>query len=362
MLYAVIMAGGSGTRFWPQSRERLPKQFLTLAGRRSLLQSAFDRIASLTSPERVLIVTNVLQREKTLEQLPELAPDQVVGEPCGRDTAACIGLAAELIRRRDPDAHLIVLAADHLISPIEDFHRAVRAADELLADEPRALVTFGIPPQAPSTAYGYLSRDAAAGPKRRAGVDVYPLLSFHEKPKLEVAEEFAASGTHYWNSGIFAWRAATISEEIRKRQPATAAACARIAEAWPTANRDAVFAKEYEGLTKISIDFAVMEKTDLPIYMVQAPFTWDDVGSWLALERIHAPDAAGNVALGEHVGVETDGCIVVGAPGHVVTTLGVRDLIVVHTPDATLVADRRQEQSVKKLLEALRERGLLQYL
>jgi mannose-1-phosphate guanylyltransferase len=348
------MAGGSGTRFWPLSRKRLPKQFLKLYGQRSLLQQAFDRIVELVGPAGVSIITNVLQVDQTVRQLPELASANIVGEPCGRDTAACIGLAAALVAQKDAAAHMIVLAADHLIQPTEAFHRAVRAADAVVREHPDALVTFGIPPTRPATGYGYLRRDRLMGEFQQT--PVYRLKSFHEKPDLETAERFLAAGEYYWNSGIFCWSAATILGEIQRCVPALHRAILTIAEAWPTPDRDRVFCDQYEPLKKISIDYAVMEKAQ-NVFMVEAPFQWDDVGSWLALERVHQPDKDRNVVLGTHRGHETSGCIVVGDEQHLVATIGVRDLIVVHTPDVTLVADRRDEQSVKQLLTRLEAEG-----
>jgi len=362
MLYAVIMAGGSGTRFWPQSRERFPKQFLTLQGERSLLQGAYDRIAPLVGPARMMVVTNALQREGTQAQLPTLDPDRVVGEPMGRDTTACIALAAELIYREDADGNLIVLAADHIITPPEKFMEAVAAADEFLNAHPDAIITFGVKPTNPSTGYGYLNRSTTGKPTSIGSTTVHRLQSFHEKPNLETANRFVAAGTYYWNSGIFAWKATTIRAEIEKFQPEIAAAVGRIADAWHETNCDAVFAKEYAAAPKISIDFAVMEKTKNPIYMIEAPFAWDDVGSWLALDRLHRPDAAGNVAVGKHVAIDSKGCTMVTKGDHLIAALGVENLIIVHTPDATLVADKRREQDVKKLIEELKKRGMEGYV
>lgn len=355
MLHAVIMAGGSGTRFWPLSRKRLPKQFLKLFGERSLIQQTADRIQGLVGAGGILVITNEEQVPPTKEQLPDLASSRIVGEPCGRDTAACIALAAALLLKEDPAAHMIVLAADHLIGPLDAFHAAVRAADQVLAEHPEALVTFGIPPTQPATGYGYLRRGAQVTTAQ--GTAIYKLKSFHEKPDRARAEEFLASGEYYWNSGIFCWQAATILGEIDRNCPALGQAVRRIANAWGTPEQETVFAAEYAALPKISIDYAVMEKSR-DVYMVEAPFQWDDVGSWLALDRVLPQDSHRNVVIGNHDGVRTEGCIVVGDSSHRIATLGVRDLIIVHTSDVTLVADRKDEQSVKELIAALQSRGL----
>lgn len=361
MLHAVIMAGGSGTRFWPRSRLSLPKQFLRFGGERSLIQLTFDRLAGLVPPERVWVVTNANYVASTLEHLPELPADNIVGEPCGRDTAPCIALAALLMSQRDPHASMAVLPADHLIEPAAKFQQAILAADGFLKQQPQSLVTFGITPNYPATGYGYLSREAQATVVHVEGVPIHQLQSFHEKPKLELAQEFIQTGTYYWNSGIFAWRADAILAEIERHAAPIVAATKAIALAWSTPNRAATFAAEYPKATKISIDYAVMEKAH-NVAMIEAPFAWDDVGSWLALERVHPPDATGNVVLGRHEGLDTRNCVIAGEPEHLVTTLGVENLIVVQTPDATLVADRRHEQSVKQLLNQLKVRGLERYL
>lgn len=355
MLHAVIMAGGSGTRFWPLSRQALPKQFLRLHGERTLLQQAVDRIVGMVGAERVLIVTNKSHIERTSEQLPAIPKENIVGEPMGRDTAACIGLSAEICLRRDPEARTIVLAADHLIESTDQFHDAVRAAERHLDTHARALVTFGIPPAYPATGYGYLRRGKLAG--THGGVRVYDLLSFHEKPTMDVAESFVQSGEYFWNSGIFVWNARTILEQMDEHCPTIRSACSRIAESWGTKNQDSVFADEFSKVEKKSIDYAVMERAP-EVAMVETPFRWDDVGSWLALERTRTASSEGNVVLGEHLGIKSKNCVIVGEGKHLIATIGVDDLIIVHTPDVTLVARRDDEQAVKNLQQMLAERGL----
>lgn len=355
MLHAVIMAGGSGTRFWPLSRQALPKQFLRLHGDRTLLQQAMDRITGLIRPEEILVLTNAAHVPRTMEQLPGVPASNIVGEPMGRDTAACIALAAELCLRRDPDARMAVLAADHLIETAEKFQQAVRAAEGYLDKHPDALLTFGIPPAYPSTGYGYLRRDDKV--ERHEGVSVHQLKSFHEKPDGPTAEKFLASGEYYWNSGIFVWNAKTIRTLMERFCPEIHAAAQKIAAAWETSKQESVFRETYESLKKISIDYAVMERAP-EVAMVEAPFRWDDVGSWLALERTQPRNAEGNVVLGQHLEIDSSNCVVVAEGKQLVATIGVNDLIIVHTPDVTLVARREDEQAVKRLQEMLARRGL----
>jgi mannose-1-phosphate guanylyltransferase len=359
MLHALIMAGGGGTRFWPRSRQRRPKQFLALTGERTLLQQAGDRIEVQVPPERTWVITAGQYVEETCAQLPDLPAGQVVGEPCGRDTAACIGLGAALIVRSDPQAVMLVMPADHVIEPVQEFRRAVHVAEQTAEEHPEALITFGIPPTFPAVGYGYIHRGAEAA--RRQGVAVHQVRGFREKPDRDLAERFFVSGEYSWNSGIFVWKAATIVKGLRERQPKLAAAVQRIAEAWPTPQRDAVLRREYEGLDRISIDYAVMEKAR-EVLSVQAPFRWDDVGSWLALERMHPQDPDGNTVLATHCGLDTHGCVLVADAGHLLATVGVSNLLIVQDGNATLVADRREEAAVKKLVERLKERGLETYL
>jgi mannose-1-phosphate guanylyltransferase len=359
MLHAVIMAGGGGTRFWPRSRQKRPKQFLTLTGERSLLQQAYDRIEAQVPPERTWVITAAAHRDETASQLPVLPADRIVGEPCGRDTAACIGLGAALIARQDPGAVMLVMPADHVIEPVQEFRRAAHAAEQMAEEHPSALVTFGIPPNYPSTGYGYIHRGAEVAV--RQGIAVYHVRGFREKPTADLAERFVASGEYYWNSGIFVWKAATILAALRERQPGIHAAVERIAVAWPTPQRSEVLGHEYEKLERISIDFAVMEHAK-EVLVVQAPYRWDDVGSWLAVERMHPQDADGNTVLGGHCGLKTRGCVIVADAGHLIATVGVRDLLIVQDGNATLVADRKDEGTVKQLVELLKKKGLEEYL
>ncbi len=359
MLHAMIMAGGGGTRFWPRSRNARPKQFLAFSGDRTLLQGTFDRIDAQIPAERTWVITGDSHRDEASKQLPELRHDQVVGEPFGRDTAACIGLGAALIAQTDPHATMIVMPADHVIEPVAEFQRAVHAAAQFAEEFPNALLTFGIPPTYPATGYGYIQR----GPKQgeRQGVAINKVQAFKEKPDPDTAEKFLASGDFYWNSGIFVWKAATILNELRKNRPTLSAAIDRIAAAWPTPKRDEVFRHEYETLEKISIDFAVMEKAP-EVMVIQAPYQWDDVGSWLALERRNPQDADGNTILATHCGINTTHSVIVGDAGKLITTIGVSNLLIIQDGDAILVADRREEATVKDIVAKLKKGGLERYL
>lgn len=360
MLHAMVMAGGGGTRFWPRSRQARPKQFLTMAGDRTLLQQALDRIeAAALPPDRCWIVTGKAYLDETHAQLPALPVDHLVGEPTGRDTAPCVGLGAALIARTDPDATILVTPADHVIEPVQEFRRAVNVAAQVADERPDALITFGIPPTFPSTGYGYIRRGEQVA--QRQGISVYQVGRFEEKPKLERAREFFSSGEYYWNSGIFVWKARTILAALKQYRPDMHAAVERIADAWNTGRRQEVLEREYPLIEKVSIDYAVMQ--DYPDRVVlPAPYRWDDVGSWLALERMQPQDAAGNTVQGQHVGLKTENCVIVGQPSKLITTIGVKDLLIVQDGDCLLVAHRSDEEAVKQLVTELRNRGLERYL
>lgn len=355
----MIMAGGGGTRFWPRSRVRKPKQFLTFGGDRTLLQATFDRIEAQIPADRTWILTGAAHRDEAARQLPTIPDRHVVGEPMGRDTAPCIALGAALIAKEDPSAVMIVLPADHLIEPVREFQRAVHAAEQTAEDHSSALITFGIPPTFPSTGYGYIHRGEPVG--QRQNVPVFNVKQFREKPASDVAEQFVASGEYYWNSGIFTWKVGAILAELREQRPGLMAVIDRIADAWGTKKQEQVFQAEYANAEKISIDYAVMEKAG-KVLVLQAPYQWDDVGSWLALERRNPQDGDGNTIQAAHVGVNTKNCVIAADEGKLITTIGVENLLIIQDGDATLVADRRDEGAVKQIVELLKKRGLDQYL
>jgi mannose-1-phosphate guanylyltransferase len=254
---------------------------------------------------------------------------------------------------------MLVMPADHVIEPAQEFRRAAHVAEQMAEEHPGALITFGIPPTFPATGYGYIHRGQEV--THRQSIAVHRVQAFREKPDAELAERLLASGEYFWNSGIFVWKAATILDALRQNQPKLLAAVSRIAQAWDSPQRAEVFRREYQALERISIDYAVMEHAK-DVLVVQAPFRWDDVGSWLALERMHPQDADGNTVLASHAGLHTRDCVIVANPGHLIATVGVDNLLIVQDGDATLVADRRDEAGVKQLVELLRNKGLEMYL
>jgi len=362
------MAGGAGTRFWPESRAARPKQLLPLAGERTMLQMAVDRLGTLHSAENLWILTAAALIEAVRKQLPALRPDHMIGEPCKRDTAPCIGLAALLLSRNDPNATMAVLPADQVIQPDDQFQRAVKAAAALVEERPERIVTFGIQPTYPATTFGYVERGegrlqsgALLKSEGTPELRVFQVSRFREKPPASVAQEYVASGRFYWNCGIFVWRASTIIAALEQRQPEMVARLRKIAEAWGQPDAQEVFAREFAAIKGISIDYAVMEQAR-DVAVIEAPFTWDDVGAWQAVARLARSDADGNTVSGRHLGIDTQGCIVRTDEHHLVATVGVNDLIVVHTPDATLVANRHDEEAIRRIVRLLEERGWREYL
>lgn len=354
MLHVMVMAGGGGTRFWPRSRNARPKQFLSFAGERSLLQSTVDRVAPVVPPERTWVITGKDYVDETAAQLPELPRGHIVGEPFRRDTAPCVGLGAALIAAEDPDATVAVLPADHIIEPEREFQRALHAAEQFANEYPECLFTFGIRPTFASEGYGYIRRGAAVG--ERSGVPLLTAAEFVEKPKGGAAERLFTSGVYDWNSGIFVWKAKTILSQLKANRPDIHDACARIAAAWKTPIGAEVFVREFEAVNGTSIDFAVMQDAGRAglVRVLGAPFRWDDVGSWLALERHNPQDAAANTVQGQGVLIDSTGCVVAADPGHLVAVVGVSDLIVIQSGNATLVIRKQDESRVKEIVEALK--------
>jgi mannose-1-phosphate guanylyltransferase len=359
------MAGGSGTRFWPESRDVRPKQLLRFVGERSMIQSTVDRLKGLVPPERMLIATNAKLADVISQQLPELPAEAILGEPCKRDTAPCIGLAALIVSRHDREATMAVMPSDHVIGPDRAFQQAIEFAAALVDESPARIVTFGIPPTYPAEIFGYIERGeqlATAAAKKHAFVaPVFQVRQFREKPKAEVAKGYVDSGTFYWNSGIFVWRAATILNALRQHQPEMFARLQRIAEAFGNPDYETILEREFAAIRGVSIDYAVMEHaTDVAV--IEAPYRWDDVGSWQALARLHGADENGNTILGKHLGVNTSGTIIRGPDDHLIVTLGLKDCVVVYTPDATLVANKHDEESIRKIVKILQDKGWLEYL
>jgi len=349
--YAVILAGGRGERFWPLSTARRPKQLLALVGGRPLLAQTVERLAGLVPPERVLVITNAEHAGITRELVPELPPENVVGEPVGRDTAAAVALAAAVVRARDPGAVFAILPADHVIGEPTRFRATLDAAFDAARRED-ALIVIGIPPAAPLPSFGYIEAGDPVSEVR--GRSLHAVRRFVEKPDVETARRYLAAGRFYWNAGMFVWSLASLESALARHAPRYAALAARLAAAQGPGFDDAL-RDAYADLEKKSIDYALMEKAE-NIRMVPADFPWDDVGTWTALRNHFPADPAGNVAVGDLAALESGGNTVY-SPGRLTALIGVSDLIVVHTERATLICPRDRADQVKRIVQQLQQDG-----
>lgn len=350
MRHALIIAGGSGTRLWPMSRETAPKQLLPFINGTNLLQVAARRLEGLVPPDRRHICASTAHEALIRKALPELGARQYLGEPSGRDTLNAVGLSAAVIALSDPDAVIAVFTADHIIEPVADFQRIVDAGYRVAEQHPNALVTFGITPTHAATGYGYLQLGA---PLDAASTRVD---QFKEKPDTHTAKRYFAAGPgrYLWNGGMFVWSARTLLDCIRRYQPENYAGLTAIAAAWNTPDRQRVLEKVYPTLKKISVDFAVMEPaSEDPAVIVAAvpmPLQWLDVGSWTSFAKTCATDTDRNaVSGGKTLLLRSSGNLVASSdPSHLVTLIGCKDLVVIHTPEATLVCPSDQAESVKE--------------
>ena len=355
MLHAVIMAGGAGTRFWPLSRIALPKQLLSFGREHTLLQAAVNRLAPTVSCEHISIITNQRLVDSIQQQLPQFRANAIIGEPAKKDTAPCIALAAALIAAEDDDATMIVMPSDHIIQPVEAFQHALSTAIELVEQNPKRLITFGVTPDRPAETYGYIQTD------NELSAGIFDVRQFKEKPVAEVANQYLQDGGYYWNSGIFVWKAQTILNAISATRPDILERINVIIESRHQRDFQEIFAREFTAIEGTSIDYAVMEHYE-PVLMIEAPFQWDDIGSWQALSRMFPTDENNNTILSRHIGVQTSGSIIQSSSDHLIATIGLKDLIIVHTDDATLVANKYDEESVRKLTEILQSSGNEAYL
>lgn len=351
--YAVIMAGGSGTRFWPLSRAARPKQLLPLGGDVSLLRATRDRIAELVAPEHTLVVTSEALAERVREELPELPADNVLAEPVGRNTAPCVGWAASVVARRDPEAVLMVLPADHHIGNPSAFRRVLALAADAARDGD--MVTVGVRPTRPETGYGYVELGEELAP------GVVRARRFVEKPDELRARQFLAAGRFLWNSGMFFFRADELLKMISQHLPGLSEVLRQYDEAAARGEERALLQRTYEKLPAISIDHGVMEKA-ARVSVVPGDFGWSDVGSWTSAWELAEQDEDQNALFGEVIAVDVRGSYVRTTSGKVVAVVGLEDVVVVDTEDALLVMPRGRSQDVRAVVEALKSKQLKQYL
>jgi mannose-1-phosphate guanylyltransferase len=357
--FVIIMAGGRGERFWPVSREKKPKQLITLLGKRSFLQQTFDRVQSLVPLKNILVITNEVQAAEARKQLSRLPPENVVAEPVGRDTCAAVTLGAALAGARSTTAVMAVLPADHIIPDPEEFQQVLEEAFDL-ASRGQVIVTIGIKPVEPSTGYGYIQMGPELPPPQgapRYRTSFFKAERFVEKPHYEKAVEYLESGRYRWNAGMFIWSFVTLTEGLQKHQPEMAEACQRWFEAASSspAKLKRILAREYPEIKRISIDFALLEHAQ-NVVVAAGDFAWDDAGSWTALARHIDADAQGNCAVADFIHLDAERNIIFDARTKNRTPIalaGLRDAIVVQTDDATLVAHKSKAQKLKELVGKL---------
>ena len=353
---AVIMAGGKGERFWPRSRRNMPKQFLSLTDDgKTMIQHTVERIRPLVDIEDVFIVTNKDYEDLVKDQLTGLPQENILLEPTARNTAPCVGLAATYIRKKYEDAIMLVLPSDHLIKFNGIFINTLKDAIQA-AHEGQNMVTIGITPNYPETGYGYIN----FGEEKEGANNVYKVERFVEKPNLQVAKEYLDSGKYLWNSGMFVWKASTILNQFENYLPEMYQGLLRIEESIGTSQEEEVLSKEFNDFKSESIDYGIMEKANA-IYTIPGGFGWDDVGSWLALERFNRSNEDGNVVSGNVISIDTKNAIVQGSD-KLIATIGVENLIIVDTEDAMLICAKDSTQDVKKVIENLKICNRNEYL
>ncbi len=346
--YAVIMAGGRGERFWPLSKKTLPKPFIPLLKKETMIQETVERIKPLIPEERIIIVLSQDHFPVAQQQLPEIPVENFVIEPFGRDTAACIGLASLYIGRKDKDASMIVLAADHLIDDREAFFRTVTSSLKFLASNDY-IVTVGIKPTRPETGYGYIELGEKLGSIDNESFFV--VKKFVEKPRLSTASDYLKTDRYCWNSGMFVWRNSTIQKSLSVYMPELWDGLVRINECLGREKEEEVMKKEFSQFERVSIDYGVLEKSS-QVVVIPASFNWDDVGTWTALERVYSLDESDNVVVGKHVGRDTHGCIVFSRD-QLVATLGVKDLVIVHAKGKILVCHKEKAPYLKEIVRLI---------
>ncbi len=360
MQYAVIMAGGSGKRLWPLSRHDRPKQIIDAFEGKSLLRLCVDRIKGIFPPERIYVVTNQEYVDVVREHLSELPAENIISEPVGRDTANAIGLAATVLNLKDPDAYMAVFSADQIIEPIEPLQEAFLNALKYLETHPKALFTFGIKATSAHTGYGYLKRG-----KEMVSDGIYPVEAFKEKPNKSTARKYIRSGHYCWNSGMFAWRVDTILQQLDRFLPHNSDRLHLIGEHWGTDLQDEILKEQFTALEKISIDFAVMERA-VDVCMCELDCHWMDVGSYESLaENIGTAGPHGNIITDNTTcqWVDSSNNIAISnTSDHLIATIHVEDMIIVHTDDATLICHREETDHLKLLLEQLGKNDLDKFI
>ncbi len=353
-LYAVIMAGGVGSRFWPRSKKKTPKQLLNIFGTNTMIQETVERLHGIVPEENIFVITNKVQRDEIVRQLPDIPEENVVEEPFGRNTAACIGLASMIVKSKCADAVTLILPADHIIKDIEDYHSTLKEAAEF-AENSKGLVTIGIKPTRPETGYGYIQME-----EKEITDHIHKVYTFAEKPNYATAVRFLESGDFYWNSGMFIWHVDAILNEIEKYMPDLHEGLGELVPSLNTPGYSDTLANVYGKLRNISIDYGIMEKSQ-NVYLIKGEFSWSDVGSWEEVYQLTSKDENGNAVVG-NIFTEMTVDSYIYSPDKFTSVIGVDNLIIINTDDALLVCRRDKSQDVKKIVDHLKINKLTEYL
>ena len=358
-IFAVIMAGGSGIRFWPKSRKKLPKQFLKITGDKTMIQSTLHRIESFVPYQNTIVVTNILHAKTVQDQLPSIPSENIILEPVGRKTAPCIGFAALIVEQKDRAGVMVVLPADHWIKDDRQFCNELKIA-AARAGEKETLITFGIKPSYPETGYGYIQCGKGKRMTPESGYEICQIEKFWEKPDIKQAKKFVESGNFFWNSGTFVWKASTILEEIEKYLPALHQGLMKIKECLGKENKKEEINKIFSAFQPESIDYGIMEKTNRAEVII-SQVNWSDIGSWKALQNHLPADNSGNVASKKHILIDTNNSIIEGNE-RMIAVIGLKDMVVIDTEDVLLICPKERCQEIKNLVEQLKKEGKDEYL
>ena len=353
-LYAVIMAGGVGSRFWPRSKKKTPKQLLNIFGTNTMIQETVERLNGIVPEENIFVITNRVQRDEIIRQLPYVPENNIIEEPFGRNTAACIGLASLVVKSKCKDAVTLILPADHIIKDLDEYHRTLQEAAEF-AESSKGLVTIGIKPSRPETGYGYIQME-----ENEIADNIHKVYTFAEKPNYATAVRFLESGDFYWNSGMFIWHVDAILNEIEKYMPDLHEGLEELKPSLNTPEFNDALGNVYGKLRNISIDYGIMEKSQ-NVYLIKGEFNWSDVGSWEEVYQLSDKDENGNAVMG-NVFTEMTVDSYIYSPDKFASVIGVDNLIIINTNDALLVCRRDKSQDVKKIVDHLKINKLTEYL
>lgn len=359
--YAIVMAGGVGARFWPYGTSRLPKQFLPIADSNdTMLQMTLKRLKDIVPIDQVFVITNKQYIDIVKKQLPKIPKDNIIGEPVGRNTAPCIGLASIILRQYDEQAKMFVVPADHLIENVEEFARAVNTGLKFVEDKD-AIVTLGIVPSHPETGYGYIQYIEDAFYKAEgSNVDIFRVKTFAEKPTMDVAKVFLESGDFLWNSGMFIFRADTMLDQMQNYLPDLYHALQKIEKALHSTKYQSVLEQVFAEIKGISIDYGVMEKAK-NVYVIKADLKWSDLGSWDEVFRLRSKDKNNNSIIGDSFVKESHNNLIMSPKGFV-AVIGADDLIIINSKDGLLICRKDRSQEVKEIVDFLKRKGLSDYI